>query len=84
MSVTCRLEAAFSLFFWNVTLSFYCFVQNKTNQIVPEFTVDLKGASICWATKDKSSKKNVLEVCWRIKLQIQAWCHGLWTQTRFR
>ncbi|CAG06559.1 unnamed protein product, partial [Tetraodon nigroviridis] len=35
---------------------------SKTNQIVPEFTVDLKGATICWATKDKSSKKNVLEL----------------------
>ncbi|XP_012727158.2 rho GTPase-activating protein 27 isoform X1 [Fundulus heteroclitus] len=35
---------------------------NKTNQIVPEFTVDLKGATIGWATKDKSSKKNVLEL----------------------
>ncbi|XP_047233373.1 rho GTPase-activating protein 27 isoform X4 [Girardinichthys multiradiatus] len=35
---------------------------NKTNQIVPEFTVDLKGATICWATKDKSSKKHVLEL----------------------
>ncbi|XP_043958954.1 rho GTPase-activating protein 27 isoform X3 [Gambusia affinis] len=37
-------------------------VQNKTNQIVPEFTVELKGATIGWATKDKSSKKNVLEL----------------------
>uniref|UniRef100_A0A096MD57 Rho GTPase activating protein 27 n=1 Tax=Poecilia formosa TaxID=48698 RepID=A0A096MD57_POEFO len=38
------------------------FQQNKTNQIVPEFTVELKGATIGWATKDKSSKKNVLEL----------------------
>lgn len=29
---------------------------------IPEFTVDLKGASLTWAPKDKSSKKNVLEV----------------------
>uniref|UniRef100_A0A3B3UK25 Rho GTPase activating protein 27 n=1 Tax=Poecilia latipinna TaxID=48699 RepID=A0A3B3UK25_9TELE len=36
--------------------------KNKTNQIVPEFTVELKGATIGWATKDKSSKKNVLEL----------------------
>ncbi|KAF4012703.1 hypothetical protein G4228_004292 [Cervus hanglu yarkandensis] len=28
----------------------------------PEFTVDLKGASLAWAPKDKSSKKNVLEL----------------------
>ncbi|XP_024141066.2 rho GTPase-activating protein 27 isoform X1 [Oryzias melastigma] len=35
---------------------------NKTNQIVPEFAVELKGATIGWASKDKSSKKNVLEL----------------------
>ncbi|XP_072311914.1 rho GTPase-activating protein 27 [Eucyclogobius newberryi] len=35
---------------------------NKTNQIVPEIQVDLRGASINWASKDKSSKKNVLEL----------------------
>ncbi|KAK7123088.1 hypothetical protein R3I94_020011 [Phoxinus phoxinus] len=35
---------------------------NKTNHIVPEFAVDLRGASIGWATKDKSSKKNVFEL----------------------
>ncbi|XP_068834591.1 rho GTPase-activating protein 27 isoform X7 [Capricornis sumatraensis] len=29
---------------------------------IPEFTVDLKGASLTWAPKDKSSKKNVLEL----------------------
>lgn len=39
------------------------FTQNKTNQIVPEITVELRGATIGWASKDKSSKKNVLEVC---------------------
>ncbi|XP_068091795.1 rho GTPase-activating protein 12 [Hyperolius riggenbachi] len=32
------------------------------NQSKPEFTVDLKGASVEWATKEKSSKKNVIEV----------------------
>uniref|UniRef100_A0A8C5GCZ8 Rho GTPase activating protein 27 n=1 Tax=Gouania willdenowi TaxID=441366 RepID=A0A8C5GCZ8_GOUWI len=30
--------------------------------IVPEVAVDLRGATIGWATKDKSSKKNVLEL----------------------
>ncbi|XP_061763620.1 rho GTPase-activating protein 27 [Nerophis ophidion] len=35
---------------------------NKTNQIVPEVRVDLRGAGIGWASKDKSSKKNVLEL----------------------
>ncbi|XP_039200028.1 rho GTPase-activating protein 12 isoform X3 [Crotalus tigris] len=32
------------------------------NQSKPEFTVDLKGASIDWALKEKSSKKNVIEM----------------------
>ncbi|XP_017296350.1 rho GTPase-activating protein 27 isoform X2 [Kryptolebias marmoratus] len=35
---------------------------NKASQIVPEYTVDLRGSSIQWATKDKSSKKHVLEL----------------------
>ncbi|XP_028990033.1 rho GTPase-activating protein 27 isoform X3 [Betta splendens] len=35
---------------------------NKTNQIVPEVMVELRGAVIGWASKDKSSKKNVLEL----------------------
>lgn len=29
---------------------------------IPEYTVKLKGASLAWAPKDKSSRKNVLEV----------------------
>uniref|UniRef100_A0A8C8HP14 Rho GTPase-activating protein 12-like n=1 Tax=Oncorhynchus tshawytscha TaxID=74940 RepID=A0A8C8HP14_ONCTS len=32
------------------------------NQSKPEFTVDLRGGSIEWASKDKSSKKHVIEV----------------------
>ncbi|XP_072364450.1 rho GTPase-activating protein 12b isoform X2 [Scyliorhinus torazame] len=32
------------------------------NQSKPEYTVDLKGATIEWASKDKSSKKNVIEL----------------------
>uniref|UniRef100_A0A8D0GLW9 Rho GTPase activating protein 12 n=1 Tax=Sphenodon punctatus TaxID=8508 RepID=A0A8D0GLW9_SPHPU len=32
------------------------------NQSKPEFTVDLRGAIIEWASKDKSSKKNVIEL----------------------
>uniref|UniRef100_A0A452I7M6 Rho GTPase-activating protein 12 n=1 Tax=Gopherus agassizii TaxID=38772 RepID=A0A452I7M6_9SAUR len=31
------------------------------NQSKPEFTVDLRGSVIDWASKDKSSKKNVIE-----------------------
>lgn len=32
------------------------------NQSKPEFTVDLRGAVTDWASKDKSSKKNVIEL----------------------
>uniref|UniRef100_A0A8C5EE84 Rho GTPase activating protein 27, like n=1 Tax=Gouania willdenowi TaxID=441366 RepID=A0A8C5EE84_GOUWI len=35
---------------------------SKSSQIVPEFTVELRGSSLGWAAKDKSSKKNVLEL----------------------
>lgn len=42
--------------------SFFFFQKFGVNQSKPEFTVDLKGASIDWASKDKSSKKNVIEV----------------------
>lgn len=82
MEVSHQVRVLFVL--WNLNAEFfYYFMQNKTNQIVPEVTVDLKGATICWATKDKSSKKNVLEVCRRIKLQIQEGSHLFWTQTQF-
>ncbi|XP_056869213.1 rho GTPase-activating protein 12b isoform X3 [Takifugu flavidus] len=33
-----------------------------SNQSKPEFTVDLRGASADWASKDKSSKKHVIEL----------------------
>ena len=33
-----------------------------SNQSKPEFTVDLRGGSVDWASKDKSSKKHVIEV----------------------
>lgn len=33
-----------------------------SNQSKPEFTVDLRGATIEMASRDKSSKKNVFEV----------------------
>ncbi|XP_062858693.1 rho GTPase-activating protein 27 isoform X2 [Trichomycterus rosablanca] len=37
-------------------------MSGKSSQIVVEFTVDLKGATIGKAAKEKSSKKNVLEL----------------------
>jgi len=52
------------LFLTLLSLWFYFFPLQKfgVNQSKPEFTVDLKGALIDWASKDKSSKKNVIEV----------------------
>lgn len=42
-----------------------CFPQRQPSKLsTPEYTVELKGASLTWAPKDKSSKKNVLEVSW--------------------
>ncbi|XP_072343122.1 rho GTPase-activating protein 27-like isoform X2 [Scyliorhinus torazame] len=37
-------------------------LKQAAGQFTPEYTVELKGANIGWATKDKSSKKNVLEL----------------------
>lgn len=37
-------------------------VQFGGSQSKPEFTVDLKGGTVEWASKDKSSKKHVIEV----------------------
>ncbi|XP_077580482.1 rho GTPase-activating protein 12-like isoform X4 [Stigmatopora nigra] len=39
-------------------------------QSKPEFTVDLKGSSVDWATKDKSSKKHVIEVKTRQGMEL--------------
>ncbi|EHB09274.1 Rho GTPase-activating protein 27 [Heterocephalus glaber] len=36
--------------------------QQPSKLSTPEYTVELKGASLSWAPKDKSSKKNVLEL----------------------
>ncbi|XP_029444455.1 rho GTPase-activating protein 12 isoform X6 [Rhinatrema bivittatum] len=41
-----------------------------SNQSKPEFTVDLKGALIEWASKEKSSKKNVIELKTRQGMEL--------------
>ncbi|XP_076014262.1 rho GTPase-activating protein 12b isoform X2 [Genypterus blacodes] len=45
-----------------------------SNQSKPEFTIDLRGGSVEWASKDKSSKKHVIELKTRqgIELLIQS------------
>lgn len=40
----------------------FLFQKFGSNQSKPEFTVDLRGASVEWASKEKSSKKHVIEV----------------------
>lgn len=44
---------------WN---SYCCSQKFGSNQSKPEFTVDLRGGSVEWASKEKSSKKHVIEV----------------------
>ncbi|XP_056277314.1 rho GTPase-activating protein 12-like isoform X2 [Pseudoliparis swirei] len=39
-------------------------------QSKPEFTVDLRGGSVEWASKDKSSKKHVIEVKTRLGTEL--------------
>ncbi|XP_014862038.1 PREDICTED: rho GTPase-activating protein 12-like isoform X2 [Poecilia mexicana] len=43
------------------------------SQSKPEFTVDLRGASVDWAPKDKSSKKHVLELKIRQGTELLLW-----------
>ncbi len=43
-------------------IPFPWFQKFGSNQSKPEFTVDLRGGSVDWASKDKSSKKHVIEV----------------------
>ncbi|KAF3857878.1 hypothetical protein F7725_011079 [Dissostichus mawsoni] len=51
----------------------------RGGQSKPEFTVDLRGGSVEWASKDKSSKKHVIEVKTRrgTELLIQSDNEGL-------
>uniref|UniRef100_A0A3Q3W6F9 Uncharacterized protein n=1 Tax=Mola mola TaxID=94237 RepID=A0A3Q3W6F9_MOLML len=41
-----------------------------SNQSKPEFTVDLRGGSVEWASKDKSSKKHVIELKTRQGMEL--------------
>uniref|UniRef100_A0A9J8BSZ3 Rho GTPase activating protein 12b n=1 Tax=Cyprinus carpio carpio TaxID=630221 RepID=A0A9J8BSZ3_CYPCA len=42
----------------------------KGNQSKPEFTVDLRGGSVEWASKEKSSKKHVIELKTRVGTEL--------------
>lgn len=56
------LEGGILTFFKDSKNSAASGLRQPSKLSTPEFTVDLKGASLTWAPKDKSSKKNVLEV----------------------
>lgn len=56
-------DTVYFLLFLKGTNAGYPPPQFGASQSKPEFTVDLKGGSVDWASKDKSSKKHVIEVC---------------------
>uniref|UniRef100_A0A8C4H5Y5 Rho GTPase activating protein 12 n=1 Tax=Dicentrarchus labrax TaxID=13489 RepID=A0A8C4H5Y5_DICLA len=47
---------------WTVLQGSSLLFKFGSNQSKPEFTVDLRGGSVEWASKDKSSKKHVIEL----------------------
>lgn len=56
------LEGGVLTFFKDSKSSAAVGLRHPSKVSTPEYTVDLKGASLSWAPKDKSSKKNVLEL----------------------
>ncbi|XP_069337627.1 rho GTPase-activating protein 27 isoform X1 [Eulemur rufifrons] len=56
------LEGGVLTFFKDSKTSTTVGLRQPSKFSTPEYTVELKGASLSWAPKDKSSKKNVLEL----------------------
>ncbi|XP_074080480.1 rho GTPase-activating protein 27 isoform X2 [Macrotis lagotis] len=56
------LEGGILTFFKESKTSIAGSLRQPSSLSTPEYTVELRGASLSWATKDKSSKKNVLEL----------------------
>ncbi|XP_065754202.1 rho GTPase-activating protein 27 isoform X6 [Phocoena phocoena] len=56
------LEGGILTFFKDSKTSTAGGLRQPSKLSTPEYTVELKGASLAWAPKDKSSKKNVLEL----------------------
>ncbi|XP_011375406.1 rho GTPase-activating protein 27 [Pteropus vampyrus] len=56
------LEGGVLTFFKDSKTSAAGSLRQPSKLSTPEYTVELKGASLAWAPKDKSSKKNVLEL----------------------
>ncbi|XP_020853188.1 rho GTPase-activating protein 27 isoform X2 [Phascolarctos cinereus] len=55
------LEGGILTFFKESKASIAGSLRQPSTLSTPEYTVDLRGATLNWATKDKSSKKNVLQ-----------------------
>uniref|UniRef100_A0A7N4P561 Rho GTPase activating protein 27 n=1 Tax=Sarcophilus harrisii TaxID=9305 RepID=A0A7N4P561_SARHA len=56
------LEGGILTFFKDSKASIAGSLRQPSTSHIPEYTVDLRGATLNWATKNKSSKKNVLEL----------------------
>ncbi|XP_037348739.1 LOW QUALITY PROTEIN: rho GTPase-activating protein 27 [Talpa occidentalis] len=56
------LEGGVLTFFKDSKSSVAAGLRQPSKLSTPEYTVELRGASLTWAPKDKSSKKNVLEL----------------------
>ncbi|XP_062936585.1 rho GTPase-activating protein 27 isoform X2 [Cynocephalus volans] len=56
------LEGGILTFFKDSKTSAAVGLRQPSKLSTPEYTVELRGASLTWAPKDKSSKKNVLEL----------------------
>ncbi|XP_006833587.1 PREDICTED: rho GTPase-activating protein 27 isoform X1 [Chrysochloris asiatica] len=56
------LEGGVLTFFKDSKTSATSGLKQPSKLSTPEYTVELRGASLAWAPKDKSSKKNVLEL----------------------
>ncbi|XP_036853477.2 rho GTPase-activating protein 27 isoform X2 [Manis javanica] len=56
------LEGGILTFFKDSKASAAGGLRQSSKLSIPEYTVELRGASLAWAPKDKSSKKNVLEL----------------------
>ncbi|XP_016057483.1 PREDICTED: rho GTPase-activating protein 27 [Miniopterus natalensis] len=56
------LEGGVLTFFKDSKTSTAVGLRQTSKLSTPEYTVELKGASLAWAPKDKSSRKNVLEL----------------------
>uniref|UniRef100_A0A8C0VUV9 Rho-GAP domain-containing protein n=1 Tax=Castor canadensis TaxID=51338 RepID=A0A8C0VUV9_CASCN len=70
------LEGGVLIFLKDSKTSAAVALRHPSKLSTPEYTVELKGASLSWAPKEKSSKKNVLEVSAQTSGLVSAWETG--------